>query len=153
MAEVSAVGQSETPTPGEYSRGVGSGEQLGYGEAGDLNAELAEGDRVEEQLDDSQLVDDEFDFEDSVEPDVAYDDTPSTRYKPANEFEEVMFGPPEGLAGPVAKPSRHPIPQSVIRALPQLAMAANDPSSPPAIRALYKYTVQRLEAEHKRDYR
>jgi hypothetical protein len=116
----------------EFKREVGSGEQLPYGEAADLNRRLAS---VAPQTGTglpSELAE--------AEPDD---------YKPQNEREEILFGPPEGLGRhlPPTAPVDRRVPPSVVRRLPALARAASRPDAPPALVAMYKLTLQRLEDE------
>jgi hypothetical protein len=143
------MAENATPTPGEYKADVGSGAQLEYGDANELNQSLVAGDAVEDKLGpapvapkpDLGLPAEDFQVEYTDEDEM---------FTPGNEDEEILFGPSEGLGGP-PKP-RRPVPNSVLRALPLLSTIASDPSTPPAIKAAYKLILERLAAEHKAAY-
>lgn len=132
----------------EYQRNVGSGEQLGYGEATETNETAAAGEAVAASLDDQELIPDE---------DVEFvDDDYDESYTPAGEDEEVLFGDAEGLGRPMSlgqvRSAQAPIPTAVLRSLPTLAALANDPRTPDSIKAAYRLVVQRLAAEMEQRY-
>jgi hypothetical protein len=129
-----------TPTQ-DYQRGVGTGEQLPYGEATAENQNLALGNAVEKQVEDNAI-----DVPDYQEPQYARSETPD--FKPTSGMDEVLFGPQEGIK-PVGgiQDTTGPLPHYVIRALPQLAQMAAQPGAPPQVVAAYRFLVQKLEAE------
>lgn len=131
-----------TPTPGKYKRDVGSGEQLGSGDATELNASLVAGNEVEASLAGGAIA---------PPTDVQFADKPEPDYQPAGEIEDILFGPAEGVRTPGRDPNR-PVPNSIIRALPALTAVVSDPSTPPAIRAAYNLILQRIEAEYEATY-
>jgi len=131
-----------TPTPGEYKRDVGSGDQLASGNASSTNQDLVAGDAVEQQIADAAIV------ADTMPGPVQYATEDPAPYQPRGDMESVLFGPAEGLK-PEPTPDRKPVPDSILRALPGLAMTANDPATPAVIKAAYRYIVARLEAEMK----
>jgi hypothetical protein len=139
-----------TPTPGEYKRDVGSGEQLDSGEATLENEDLAAGDQVEDQLQDKAIVQGVPMGRENELP-VSYDDGEEPTYKPRDETEDIMFGPSEGLGKglPPLLDKNSPVRRATIRALPRMAMVIKDPSTPPAVKAAYKYLLRMLEEESK----
>ena len=141
------MAENATPTPGEFTRDVGSGEQQGYGEATAENQALAAGDAVEDSLQAQAIVPEPS--EAAPLEDVQYADEPDAQgYQPQDEMEEILFGDPEGFEP--SDPGKHkPVPNSVIRALPTLAAIVADPGTPPAIKAAYNILLQRMEAELK----
>lgn len=81
---------------------------------------------------------------------VEWQDEDDAPYRPTDEDEEILFGPPvEGarLRVPTQQPLEGPVPASLVRRLPALARAAADPAAPASLRALYALTVRRLENE------
>jgi hypothetical protein len=67
----------------------------------------------------------------------------------ADEEEEILFGPPEGIRqnrAPVETASAT-VPAKVARRLPALKRAAADPSAPESLRAMYRLLADRLESE------
>jgi hypothetical protein len=134
-----------TPTPGEYKRDVGSGDQLASGNATSTNQDLVAGDAVEEQIASAAVV------ADTMPGPVQYATEDPAPYQPRSDMEGVLFGPAEGLK-PEPTSDKRPVPDSVIRALPGMSMIVNDPATPAAIKAAYRYLVLRLEAEMKARY-
>lgn len=138
-----------TPTPGTVKRDVGSGDQLPSGDAAAENASLVEGNKIEAQIDSQDLV--------GAGPvpavaDVEFAKGPQPEFSPqAGGIDDVLFGPREGV-GVSVKKSNRPVPNSVIRALPALAAAVQDPTTPAVIRAAYRLIIQRLEAEAEETY-
>lgn len=141
------MAENPTPTPGEYQREVGSGDQLDSGEATEANTDIQIGDRVEETLDAQQIVGDERFGQDLPEVEYGGEDP---EYSPSGKLEEFMFADPEGFTrnAPRQGPSS-PIPSSIIRMLPTLALAVQNPNTPAAIKAAYEYVIQRIEAEQR----
>jgi hypothetical protein len=131
-----------TPTPGEYKRDVGSGDQQAYGEATAQNESLAAGDALEEQI----AATSPAAAVQAPPPEPVYDQSPDPVYQPANEMDQVLYGDPEYVYAN-QKVSETPISRTVLRSLPLMASLANDPSTPPAIRAAYKAAVRALERE------
>lgn len=125
----------------KYQRQAGSGEQLAYGEATDLDQQQVLGNDIEAQLADSAI-----DAGQIPEAEVEYADDEEEDYVPAGEDEEILFGDPEGVSKPLYRGTK-PIPKSVVRQLPMLALLANDPTTPPALRAAYKLIISRLAEE------
>lgn len=145
------MAENPTPTPGEATRGVGTGEQLPYGAATEANADLAAGDAVEEQLARNQVVK-AVPYQGIKEIDTGegYDEY---GYRPNGEMEEVLFGPSEGLGRDTMREGNRPLPNSVVRALPMLSSIVNDPTTPPAIKAAYAAAIRMLEAEQEAKYK
>ncbi len=69
-------------------------------------------------------------------------------FKPSTFDEQVLFGPSE-VGGPNAPTQLPPgrLPDSVIRWLPVMRAAANEPTAPDSLRAIYAATVNALDAE------
>ena len=67
----------------------------------------------------------------------------------ADEDEEILFGPPEGLGQnrAPAETASATVPAKVARRLPALKRAAEDPSAPASLRAMYRLLADRLESE------
>lgn len=148
--------QNPTPTPGEYQRDVGSGEQLGYGEATDANVALAAGDALEEEIaansDLGLAAPGEVPAPEEDPTPVEYSDEDPADYQPASELEQILFGPAEGVGLERTAQVSRPIPNSVIRALPMLSAIVADPATPAAIRAAYRLLIQRMTAEQESLY-
>ena len=122
----------------DYERDVGSGDQLDSGEATDLNESAQQGRAVA----------------DAVAPEpmpVKYAEGPEPDYQPKDDIEELLFGPAEGVRSPMLDPTQ-PVPNSIVRALPQLSAIVADPTTPAVIRAAYNLIIQRIEAEHEALY-
>jgi hypothetical protein len=144
------MAENATPTPGEYKADVGSGAQLEYGDANELNQSLVAGDAVENQLGPAPTATADLglpaeDFQ------VEYTDA-DEMFTPGNEDEEILFGPTEGLGRTGPPLAKKPVPNSVLLALPLLITIANDPKTPPVIKNAYKLILQRLAAEQKAKY-
>ena len=134
------MAENPTPTPGEYQRDVGSGDQLPSGGATEANEELQFGDQVEETLQDQALVQEQ-------EPAEFADDYTAPDYQPKGELDEVLFGPTEGFARKRLRPNNRPVPNSVVQALPLMSTIVNDPDTPPVFKAVYRYYIRKLAAE------
>ena len=138
------MAENPTPTPGEYKRDVGSGEQLPAGEATELNNALVEGDAVEESLQAQQIVQGEAAPLEEVEYAEDYDEP---LYSPSSDMDNILFGPSEGFAKQRLRPANRPVPNSVVQSLPLLSTIVNDPSTPPVFKAAYRYYLRRLALE------
>ena len=138
-----------TPTPGEATRGTGP-DQLGYGDATQTNEELAAGDAIEEEIASQELVQEapqtQPTFEGEEVP-VEYSDEEEPDYQAANEMEEIMFGESMGIGVNPYKNVNRPVPNSVLRALPQLSAIMADPTVPASIKAMYQTVIERLANE------
>lgn len=155
------MAQNPTPTPGEFKRDVGSGEQLPAGEATELNDQLAFGDEVEELIADQSKIP----LPDTGPPsglglggvsgdvveDVEFDDSDDV-FEPSDEDEEILFGPAEGIKPSEPPSGVLPLPGSVVRRLPSLMALAMNPRTPPAIKAAVKIAVRALEQEQLKRY-
>ena len=76
------------------------------------------------------------------EPDLEEDDS---RY---DENMQVLLSPPDaGYKPPAMRDRAGRVPRYVVRHLPELMMAAQQPDAPPTLRALYRKVVRDLEAE------
>lgn len=130
----------------QFEREVGSGGALPFGAAADLNARAAAVPSQEELPVPQPDPVGGTGLPDNVE---YADSEPDPDIKPADEVEEVLFGPAQGHGrGMPDMPSAHgPVPASVVRRLPALARAAARPDAPDSLRALYKTLLNRLERE------
>jgi hypothetical protein len=76
---------------------------------------------------------------------------PESTYRPAagNVAEDILFGDPDpgtqASFGLQLAPGR--LPESVVRSLPLMKAAAEDPTSPPALKAIYEALVNQLETD------
>lgn len=139
------MAENPTPTPGEFEREVGSGDQLAYGEASELNAALAKGDAIEETIA-SQGVLPEQPIS-AADPPIDYGDDPPEFEPGAGEFDDVLFADPVPGLEPKKKTSKRPLPNSVIRMLPTMSAIVKDPATPPSIKAAYLLMIRKLEEE------
>ena len=80
---------------------------------------------------------------------VEFSDEEVPDYKPADEDEELLFGPPTGAVpgGVGYQQLDAPLPASLVRRLPALARAAAEPGAPASLTALYRLTIDKLERE------
>ena len=133
MAEPAAP---PAPEDAQVKRGVGTGDQLPMGEAGELNAAL----ETLPQMDQTGILQ-------GVE---WADGTEETNFVPSNEDDEILFGPAEGIGSGDNEPTPGRVPASVIRRLPILARAAKDPTAPASLVAMYRILTDRLDREMRR---
>lgn len=132
----------------EFTRDVGSGDQLDAGGATDLNQTLQEGEMAEEVIAQAGPQIDQM-AEEMALPPIEYADDDEPVGQPGDGMESVLFGPSEGLGKGMPLPTEmnHPARRAAVRALPQMSLIIRDPSTPPAVKAAYKYLVQLLERE------
>lgn len=66
-----------------------------------------------------------------------------------SEEEEILFGDPEGLGRnqPEVGGTERSVPAHVIRRLPALKRAAQNPAAPAALKAAYRVLAERLQRE------
>lgn len=139
--------------PDEIRRGTntqpGAGEQLPQGAATQVNESNAAAAQAVAQAQPQQGVPEGNPMQEIIPSDVQFAETPQGRnYAPQDEDEEILFADAtgRGLASGRA-PTGDRLPADIVRYMPMMAELAADPSAPPALKAVYRALVARLEEE------
>jgi len=122
----------------EFEQNAGTPDQLPQGAASDLNAALPETGEPHPP--------EGFDISPFAEEEDA--GTPLTPFKPGKDPEdEMLFLDAEGASGPNIQFSGRSLPPTVLRQLLVMKAAANEPTAPAALKAIYRAVVNSLELE------
>lgn len=71
---------------------------------------------------------------------------PGTPFTPGNSTDEqILFGPTDGTTTWSPQIPQGRLPESVVRQLPLMRAAAEDPNAPESLRTIYQATVHTLE--------